>query len=114
MPDPSNKDFQTSKIYFFEFDVDKRIKTTIERQAKEITKFVVSLELLYQDKWYSVVRIDTEGGTPHRDRLLPNAKHLTHRESIRLSLDWSMAIPEAQDELQRGADWYISEFMEHF
>ena len=114
MPDPSNKDFQAPKIYPFQFDTDRKIITTIERQGKEITKFVVSLELLYQDKWYSVARIDTEGGTPHRDRLLPNADYLTHRESIRLSLDWSMAISEAQYELQARANWYISEFMKHF
>ncbi len=114
MPDYANKSMLQTKTRSHEVGIDKRIKITIERQAKDITKFVVSLEYLHEQKWYSVVRIDTEGGTPHRDRLLPNGDHLTHRESIRLSLDWSLAITEAQHDLQSRADWYISEFIKHF
>jgi hypothetical protein len=89
------------------FDVDARIRVTIETSRGRVSHWAVQLEWHDpQEGWVWIVRYDTAGGSPHRDRNL-----IAAHEEVMLPTDPGRAIRVAKEILQARVKEYTHDYL---
>ena len=82
------------------YDVDCRLRHRHARVKREVTQFVLQLEVCSGGRWHAVVRYDTAHGFAHRDLLHPDGR----AEKLPLPIqDFNEALTFAELDLE--ANW---------
>ena len=96
------------RAFVVPYDADCRFRHTHIRVKRQVTAFVVQLEVFVQGQWHAIVRYDTAHGFAHRD--LVHADGRTEKLPLPIQ-DFNEALTFAELDLDENWMTYRERFL---
>lgn len=93
--------------YERQLDLDARLRVEYSTSRKQVTQFVVQLEVFAGEQWQPVVRYDSAHRFAHRDLYFPNGK--VTKTALRMSFEEALSF--ALQDLRDNWETYRERFL---